>query len=125
MILDTVALSAFVDGNRIVVEVAASSPRHHIPVIVLGEYQYGVLRSTKRARLEAVLGRIIGESEILAIDVETAAYYASIRHDLRRRGGPIPANDLWIAALSLQHGLPVVSRDTHYDLVKGLKRIGW
>jgi tRNA(fMet)-specific endonuclease VapC len=44
---------------------------------------------------------------------------------LRRLGRPIPANDAWIAALALQHRLPVLSRDEHFDVVVGIERKSW
>jgi predicted nucleic acid-binding protein len=55
----------------------------------------------------------------------TALAYARLRAALRRSGRPIPANDAWIAALALQHRLPVLSRDEHFDVVAGLERKGW
>jgi predicted nucleic acid-binding protein len=48
--------------------------------------------------------------------------YASLRGELKRRGRPIPANDAWISALALQHRVPVLSRDEHFDEVPGLER---
>ncbi len=51
--------------------------------------------------------------------------YAEIREVLRLMGRPIPVNDLWIAALAVQHTLPILSLDQHFDLVPDLKRIGW
>jgi predicted nucleic acid-binding protein len=62
---------------------------------------------------------------VLAVDHVTAARYATIRQALRERGRPIPSNDAWIAALALQHGLPLLSRDTHFDVVPGVHRVGW
>jgi tRNA(fMet)-specific endonuclease VapC len=56
---------------------------------------------------------------------ETAVTYAALRVALRRSGRPIPANDAWIAALALQHRLPVLSRDQHFDVVPDLERKGW
>lgn len=67
----------------------------------------------------------MGLSRALSIDVETARYYGEIRHELRLDGRPIPQNDVWIAALALQHRLPVLSRDTHFDSVEGVERISW
>jgi predicted nucleic acid-binding protein len=44
---------------------------------------------------------------------------------LRQAGKPIPTNDLWIAALCRQHGLPLLSRDRHFDVVSGVQRLEW
>jgi predicted nucleic acid-binding protein len=55
----------------------------------------------------------------------TAQHYAEVRDELRRRGRPIPENDVWIAALAREHAQPVVSRDEHFDHVVGIRRVGW
>jgi len=59
------------------------------------------------------------------VDRETTSFYAEIIADLRQRGSLIPINDVWIAALALQHGLGVLSRDGHFDQVKNLRRVCW
>jgi tRNA(fMet)-specific endonuclease VapC len=56
---------------------------------------------------------------------ETTVSYAALRVALKRSGRPIPANDAWIAALALQHRLPVLSRDQHFDSVPDLQRQSW
>jgi tRNA(fMet)-specific endonuclease VapC len=55
----------------------------------------------------------------------TAIAYAGLRRALKRLGRPIPANDAWIAALALQHQLPILSRDAHFDVVAGVERRSW
>lgn len=57
---------------------------------------------------------------VLPVDLDTTEFYARIRRDLRRQGTPIPANDLWIAAICLQHNIPIVTADQHFELVPGL-----
>jgi predicted nucleic acid-binding protein len=68
---------------------------------------------------------LLSRSRVLNITEETSIWYAEIRLELKRTGKPIPTNDLWIAALCRQHNLPLLSRDRHFDLVAGLRRIGW
>jgi tRNA(fMet)-specific endonuclease VapC len=106
-------------------DVLASDPHHHLPVVVVGEYRYGLLRSRHRIQLELLLQTLIHESIVLLVDEQTAERYAEVRDGLRRRGNPIPENDVWIAALARQHAQPVISRDTHFDLVEDVERIGW
>ena len=55
----------------------------------------------------------------------TADAYADIRLELKRRGTPIPPNDVWIVALARQHGLAVLSSDGHFDMVAGIRRIAF
>jgi predicted nucleic acid-binding protein len=59
------------------------------------------------------------------VDEGTAEHYAEVREELKRMARPIPANDLWIAALARQHRLPIISRDRHFDFVPGLTRLAW
>ena len=54
------------------------------------------------------------------VDEDTAEFYAEILNDLRKRGKPIPTNDIWIAAAALQHGLRLFSMDRHFEAVAGL-----
>ena len=125
MILDTNALSAFVDGDAGVGEVLRGGARAAIPVIVLGEFRYGIAESRHRAAYEAWLEAHLPRFEILNVTDGTAAVYAGLRVALRQAGRPIPANDAWIAALALQHRLPILSRDQHFDAVPGLHRKSW
>ena len=56
----------------------------------------------------------------LAVDAETAEYYAVLFSGLRKKGRPVPTNDLWIAASALQHGYAVFSFDTHFGEMESL-----
>ena len=68
----------------------------HLPVIVLGEYRYGVKSSRLRAARESWLDELESTAIVLAVTSETSRIYADIRHELRLAGRPIPENDLWI-----------------------------
>lgn len=125
MILDTNALSAFADGDAGVGDILRRQTRAAIPVIVIGEFRYGIAESRHRAAYESWLESQLPHFDILAVTGETAVVYAALRVALRRSGRPIPANDAWIAALALQHRLPVLSRDRHFDAVPNLGRASW
>jgi tRNA(fMet)-specific endonuclease VapC len=125
VILDTNALSAFVDGDVGVGEVLRRQARAAIPVIVLGEFRYGIAESRHRTTYDAWLQSQLPYFDVLMVTDETAIAYAALRVALKRSGRPIPANDVWIAALALQHRLPVLSRDQHFDVVPGLERKSW
>jgi predicted nucleic acid-binding protein len=62
---------------------------------------------------------------VLPLTEGTANAYAVVRLAVKQKGTPIPANDAWIAAIALEHGLPVLSRDTHFDSVPRVKRQSW
>lgn len=125
MILDTNALSAIAEGDTAAAEKAAGFGRVAIPVIVLGEYRFGIAQSRHKRQYERWLEEVRPSSRILDISEDTAEWYATVRSQLKIAGTPIPSNDIWIAALCRQHSLPLLSRDQHFDLVKGLQRIGW
>ncbi|HUE96089.1 MAG TPA: type II toxin-antitoxin system VapC family toxin [Longimicrobiaceae bacterium] len=125
MILDTNALSAFVDGDAGVGDALRREARAAIPAIVLGEFRYGIAESRHRAAYEGWLEVHLPRFDILAVTDGTAIAYAGLRVALRRLARPIPANDAWIAALALQHRLPVLSRDEHFDVVDGVDRRSW
>jgi tRNA(fMet)-specific endonuclease VapC len=125
VILDTNALSAFADGEAGVGDVLRLQARVAIPVIVLGEFRYGIAQSRHRATYEAWLESQTLHFEVLPVTEETAVTYAGLRVSLKRSGRPIPANDAWIAALALQHRMPILSRDEHFDAVAGLRRESW
>jgi len=125
VILDTNALSAFVDGDVGLGEVLRKQPRAAIPVIVLGEFRYGIAESRHRKTYEAWLESQLHHFDVLSVTEETAIAYAILRVSLKRSGRPIPANDAWIAALALQHRLPLLSRDQHFDVVPDLERRSW
>jgi predicted nucleic acid-binding protein len=125
MIVDTNALSAAADDDPAVVAILTRASELAIPVIVLGEYRYGIARSRQRDTHEKWLAALIRDCNVLDINEPTTRHYAEIILDLRHKGKPIPTNDLWVAALCRQHSLPLLSRDRHFDQVTGLKRMGW
>jgi tRNA(fMet)-specific endonuclease VapC len=125
VILDTNAVSALADGDTKLLAVVSRVSRFSLPVIVLGEYRFGIARSRHRQRYVDWLCKLTMASTVLSIDEETTEHYAALREALRESGHPIPSNDAWIAALAFQHRLPVVTRDAHFDWVQGLERKTW
>jgi predicted nucleic acid-binding protein len=125
LILDTNALSAAADSEPSALQIVARAERLAVPVIVLGEYRLGIAQSPHRASYESWLEEWISAVTVLDVDEETSHSHAVIGLELKRKGKPIPTNDLWIAALCRQHSVPLLSRDRHFDLVAGLRRIDW
>jgi predicted nucleic acid-binding protein len=125
LILDTNALSAAADRDPAALEVVARAESLAVPVIVIGEFRLGISQSRCRTEYENWLREWIEAVTVLDIEDETTRHYATIGLQLKRSGKPIPANDLWIAALCRQHSLPLISRDRHFDAVRGLERINW
>lgn len=125
MILDTNGLSAVAEGEPALEPILREAAQVAIPVIVLGEYRYGISQSRHRNRYEQWLFEYLPKFRILDVDERTTTSYAAVRMELNKAGTPIPSNDVWIAALCRQHSLPIVSRDRHFDAVPGLRRLHW
>ena len=125
MILDTNGLSAVADGDAALQPILRKAVEVAVPVIVLGEYRYGIQQSRDRQRYEQWLTESVRNYRVLDVDEETSIYYATLRSELKRAGTPIPSNDVWIAALCRQHSFSVLSRDRHFDVVGGIERIDW
>ena len=125
MILDTNGLSALAEGELRLEPILRKATQIAVPVVVLGEYRYGIQQSRERQRYEHWLVECLPKFRVLNMDEQTTTSYAAVRGELKRAGTPIPSNDVWIAALCRQHSLPVLSRDRHFDLVLGLRRIDW
>ena len=125
MILDTNALSAVADDDPAAVRIASQAPSIEVPVIVVGEYRFGIAQSRHRREYEKWLEEFIGAIRILEVNEETSRYYAEIRTQLKKDGLPISSNDLWIAAVCRQTRLPLMSHDKHFDAVNGLERRNW
>jgi tRNA(fMet)-specific endonuclease VapC len=125
LILDTNALSAAAEEHPGVTRVLAEAQQLALPVVVIGEYRFGIAQSRYRARYRRWLDGLVADCRVLDVDEQTTHHYAAIGVELRQAGKPIPTNDLWIAALCRQHGLPLLSRDRHFDVVSGVRRFDW
>lgn len=125
LILDTNALSAIAEGERKAAKQFSRAARVAIPVIVLGEYRFGIAHSRHQREYENWLEEMVSVCDVLEVSEETAIWYAELRGQLKESGTPIRSNDVWIAALCRQHTLSIMSRDPHFDLVRGLRRVDW
>ena len=123
LLLDTNAYTAFMLGAAEVVEVVAHAERLFVNSIVLGELLAGFAAGTREPRSRAELARFLDSPrvEVLPVTGQTADSYALVYAGLRRKGKPIPTNDLWIAASALEHGAALLTRDTHFSQIDGLR----
>jgi tRNA(fMet)-specific endonuclease VapC len=125
LILDTNALSAVVDDQPGIAEALGQAATVAIPVIVLGEYRFGIAQSRRRGHCERWLSASLPAYDVLEVNEETARSYAEIRLELKTTGKPVPSNDVWIAALCRQHRMTLLSRNRHFDAVSGMRRVEW
>ena len=96
-----------------------------VSFITLAELRTGFLAGTAEGTNERTLALFLNRPRlrILWPDEQTTHHYARLFLQLRRQGTPIPTNDIWIAALALQHDLFLFSRDAHFDQLRQLPRV--
>ena len=97
-----------------------------IPFIVLAEIRVGAQLAKRGENQVRALGELLNQPGVRTVHSTdgTAHHYASIFAQLRRKGTPIPTNDIWIAALALEHNLILYTRDAHFDKIPSVPRIG-
>ena len=123
--LDTNCYTGLCRGEQSVIETLEQADEVWLPFIVLGELRAGFAVGSQGPRNEAVLSRFLLKPGvgILYADGQTTHHYAGIYRQLRKQGTPIPTNDMWIAALVLQHSLALCARDAHFDALPQLARV--
>lgn len=125
MILDTNALSSFFAGDPGLVKLLFEARELFLPVIVLGEYGFGLRGSKLRKEWEPKLNEFAKLCTVLPILETMTTSYASTRHDLKQADTPIRENDVWICALAQEYQLPIITRDAHFESVRQVKSIRW
>jgi tRNA(fMet)-specific endonuclease VapC len=122
--VDTNRLTDLLRGDVRLAERLGTCDEVWIPLIVLGEIKAGFHGGTQRHRNEALLQRFLAKAtvSVLLPGRETAEHYARIFVQLKRAGTPVPDNDLWIAALALEHDLTLITRDRHFERIAQLPR---
>jgi tRNA(fMet)-specific endonuclease VapC len=123
--LDTNRYDDLVTGDPEVADLVERAVVVFLPFIVIGELRAGFAIGKRRAENERLLQRFLMKDgvEVLFPDEQTPHHYASIYAQLRRQGTPIPTNDMWIAALVVQHDLALCSRDAHFEHLGQLFRV--
>jgi tRNA(fMet)-specific endonuclease VapC len=123
--LDTSRYSDFGDGDREVAGVIEAADAVYVPLPVLAELRAGFVSGTRAKHNEAKLAQFLSRQGVAVLlpDEQTTRHYAAVYVQLRRQGTPIPANDMWIAALVIQHGLALYTRDAHFNHLPQIARI--
>lgn len=126
ILLDTSAIIPHLRGNPAYLAQAESTDEPlFVSLTVLGELYRGVLKSSQQDKNRLVLETFLQTVAILHPDSATSLYYAQVSVDLERMGKIIPENDIWIAASALECGMPLVTRDAHFQHVTGLQLLYW
>ena len=115
--LDTNAYVDFCRGSASAVEQVQQAQVIALPFIVLGELRAGFQIGKFGLQNERILQQFLNSARVAVLfsDEDTMHHYARLFHQLRKQGTPLPSNDLWIAALALQHHFPLLTRDHHFE----------
>jgi tRNA(fMet)-specific endonuclease VapC len=124
-LLDTSILIALFADETLVKEKLAQASEVFIPSIAVGELYYGVWKSQRRQENIAQVDELVAESVVLSCNVGAARWYGEVKNVLRLKGRPIPENDLWIAAIAMEHDLVVATQDAHFEEIDNLKVERW
>lgn len=120
--IDTNRYSDLCRGIASVLEVLELAEEIAVPFIVIAELRAGFAAGRRQSENERTLRRFLAQPgvRVLYAEDQTTQQYANLFAQLRRSGTPIPTNDLWIAALTLQHGLVLYHRDRHFEHIPQL-----
>ena len=123
--LDTNRYVDLCRGLAPTVELVATADAVYLPFVVVGELRAGFALGRRGAENERVLRRFLQKEGIhqLFADDQTTFHYASVFRHLRQRATPIPTNDMWIAALVLEHNLVLHARDAHFESLPQIPRV--
>ena len=104
-------------GDTRRVQVFRAAAQIYLPLIVLGELRAGFAAGDQKSTNAANLQHFLNSPRVsvLSPDEQTTHHYAQLHFQLRRQGAAIPTNDLWIAALAVQHDLPLCTSDAHFE----------
>ena len=116
VLLDTSAYSALQRGHQAVLDVLRRSETVAVSAVVLGELYSGFRSGNRWPENAAQLAKFLSKPSVRVLHVteETALRYAEVDVYLRKKGRPIPRNDVWIAAVALEHGLQLLTLDGHF-----------
>ncbi len=123
--LDTSAAIRFLNGDTTITERVLVLPEIILPMIVVGELLFGAENSKRPLQNLPRYLEFISVCEVVPLGRTTATIYARTRLALKRKGRPIPMNDVWIAAQCIEHGWVLVTDDTDFDYVDGLMLEHW
>jgi len=124
-LLDTNIVIALFAEDPSVLKHIAKAKEIFIPYTVIGELFFGAFKSTRAKDNVARIENFAAVNTVLDCGIATSRQYGRIKNFLLKKGRPIPENDIWIAALAIEHDLHLVTRDEHFRNIDVLKRMAW
>lgn len=123
IIIDTNAYTRFLTGDEDVLDVIAAAETTYLSIFVLGELYAGFAGGTKESKNKDVLRQFLLKPtvKILNATSETAEVFGFVKSNLRMAGTPVPINDVWIAAHGIETGSTIITYDTHFKKIAGVR----
>jgi tRNA(fMet)-specific endonuclease VapC len=123
ILLDTNAYSHLLAGDKKVLSLLAESDVVYMSIFVLGELYAGFKGGSKEKENTQLLKRFIQKPtvEILEATEETSKVFGQVKNDLKKAGTPLPINDVWIAAHTLESGSTLITYDIHFREIPDLR----
>lgn len=123
--VDTSVVVRLLNGEPGLLEKFDAAEQIFISPVVVGELLFGAACAARAAENVAKIHAFLRDVVTLDWNPQVSQRYAECKVSLRRKGRPIPENDLWIGAFALAHGLSLAARDTHFDEIDGLTVLRW
>lgn len=123
ILLDTNAYSEFMSGNEKVFDYIIEAEEIYLSTVMIGELFAGFYGGKKYTKNKEELKEFIEKDGIRIIDVsiETAEIFGELKTELSKKGKMIPLNDIWIAAHSVETGSKLITFDSHFKHINGLR----
>ena len=123
ILLDTNCYSAYLTGDERVLDALAEADFVNMSIFVLGELFAGFRGGNRGRQNHEYLKRFLAKSnvKILVATMETAEIFGDLKDKLKRAGRPLPINDVWIASHTLETGSVLITYDTHFQSITGLR----
>ena len=123
--LDTSSAIRFLNGDATLRNKLLALPEVILPMVAVGELLFGAENSSRSLKNLPLYLEFISTCTVVSLGRNTATIYAQTKLALKRKGRPIPTNDLWIAAQCIEHSWILVTEDTDFDYVDGLRLERW
>jgi len=121
-LIDTNIYTHAFKGDPETVTVLQQTREIAICSVSIGELLSGFKAGSREKKNRAELAEFLDSPRVrlYGIDEDTAEFYATILNELRKKGEPLPTNDIWIASVAFQHGFPLFTKDRHFEHISGL-----
>lgn len=123
VLLDTNAYTGLLSGDERVLDYISKAQVVLMSVIVIGELYAGFRGGLKQSQNDELLQEFLKKSSVETIDVtiETAEIFGMVKDNLKKAGTPLPINDIWIAAQAIEMGSILITFDSHFHKIPGLR----